>query len=103
MTAATMVVHAVQKQDGSFFNTVVYLTSQKINLLVFFNFIIIVLVNAASLLIWIFFDQIRSIESKVSLLLFNITPLIVHHGQVLEEDLPLPATNSNLEINFRHL
>ena len=56
MTAVAMVVHAINKQEGSFFNTVVYLTSQKINLLVFFNFFIVVLVNSTAIMIWIFFD-----------------------------------------------
>jgi hypothetical protein len=65
-TAVGMVFHAVQKQEGSFFNTVVYLTSQKINLLIFFNFFTVILINMASVLIWLFFDQIRTIESKVS-------------------------------------
>jgi hypothetical protein len=56
MTAVAMVVNAINKQEGSFFNTVVYLTSQKINLLVFFNFFIVVLVNSTAIMIWIFFD-----------------------------------------------
>ena len=66
IAAGAMVLHAVEKQEGSFFNTVVYLTSQKLNLLILFNFFAVVLVNLTSLLIWIFFDQIRPIESKVS-------------------------------------
>jgi hypothetical protein len=66
LTTAAMVIHAIKKQEGSFFNTVVYLTSQKINLLVFFNFFVVALVNMTNILIWVFFDQIRSIESKVT-------------------------------------
>ena len=54
--------HAFQKQEGSFFNTVVYLSSQKVNLLVFFNFFVVTLINLTNILIWIFFDSIRSIE-----------------------------------------
>lgn len=61
-----MIFHAYRKQDGSFFNTVVYLTSQKVNLLIFFNFFIVLLINVANFLIWVFFDEIRVIEYKVS-------------------------------------
>jgi hypothetical protein len=65
VTTAAMVLHAVRKQEGSFFNTVVYLASQKINLVILFNFLIVLLSNLTSVLIWIFFDHIRPIESKV--------------------------------------
>jgi hypothetical protein len=64
-TTAAVVLHAVQKQEGSFFNTVVYLTSQKLNLLILFNFLVVLLSNLTAVLIWIFFDHIRPIESKV--------------------------------------
>lgn len=59
-----MIFHAVQKQE-TFFNTIVYLTSSKINLLIFFNFLVVSLFNLGNLLVWIFFMEIRSIESKV--------------------------------------
>ena len=61
-----MVMNAIQKYE-TFYNIVVYLTSQKINLLIFFNFLMVVLINIVNTLVWIFFDQIRTIESKVSL------------------------------------
>lgn len=70
-TTLAMVAHAIDKQEGSFFNTVVYLTSQKVNLLVFFNFFVVTLVNMAGVLVWIFFDHIRAIESKVRHFLVN--------------------------------
>jgi hypothetical protein len=60
-----IIAHAFQKQEGSFFNTVVYLSSQKINLLVFFNLFVVTLINLTNILIWVFFDSIRSIEYKV--------------------------------------
>jgi hypothetical protein len=60
-----IIAHAFQKQEGSFFNTVVYLSSQKLNLLVFFNFFVVTLINLTNILIWVFFDSIRSIEYKV--------------------------------------
>jgi hypothetical protein len=63
-----IIAHAFQKQDGLFFNTVVYLSSQKINLLVFFNFFVVALINLTNILIWVFFDSIRSIEYKVKFL-----------------------------------
>ena len=60
-----VIFNAIQKHE-TFFNTVVYLTSSKINLLVFFNFLVVALFNIGNILVWIFFSQIRSIESKVS-------------------------------------
>ena len=81
VTAFAMIVHAVQKQEGSFFNTVVYLTSQKINLLVFFNFFVVALFNMAGIMIWIFFDSIRSIESKVRLFDCNLHQYLMDKSQ----------------------
>ena len=59
-----MIFNAIQKYE-TFYNIVVYLTSQKINLLIFFNFLVVTLINVINLLVWIFFEQIRTIESKV--------------------------------------
>lgn len=59
-----MIINAIQKNE-TFFNTVVYLTSSKINLVIFFNFLVVTLINLGNILVWIFFVQIRSIESKV--------------------------------------
>jgi hypothetical protein len=53
-----MIIHAIQKQE-TFFNTVVYLTSSKINLLIFFNFLVVGLFNLGNFMVWIFFNQIR--------------------------------------------
>lgn len=63
-TIAT-IYNAIAKHD-TFFNTVVYLTSQKLNLLIFFNFLIAIIINFGNLVVWIFFNQIRPIESKVT-------------------------------------
>ena len=64
VTTVGMIMNAIQKHE-TFFNIVVYLTSQKINLLIFFNFLVVILINLEAFLVWIFFDQIRTIESKV--------------------------------------
>lgn len=61
-----MIGNAIQKYE-TFYNIVVYLTSQKINLVIFFNFLSVCLINFVNLLVWVFFDQIRTIESKVSI------------------------------------
>ena len=66
VTAFAMIAHSYQKQDGNFFNTVVYLTSQKVNLLVFLNFFLVTLLQMGNILVWVFFDSIRTIELKVS-------------------------------------
>ena len=47
-----MVAYAVQKHE-TFFNIVVYLTSQKINLVIFFNFLVVVIFNLEAFLVWI--------------------------------------------------
>jgi hypothetical protein len=65
VTAFAMIAHAYQKQHGNFFNTVVYLTSQKVNLLVFLNFFLVSLLQIGNILVWVFFDSIRTIEIKV--------------------------------------
>eukprot|EP00347_Sterkiella_histriomuscorum_P024413 403331202 len=55
--------NSIQKYE-TFYNIVVHLTSQKVNLVIFFNFLSVVLINFINLLVWVFFDQIRTIESK---------------------------------------
>ena len=96
MTATVGVIYnAIQKQE-TFFNTVVFLTSQKINLLIFFNFLVVVLMNLGNFLVWIFFDKIRSIESKV-ILLFDSSTTVVHNGQESEESLSLPLASLDPE------
>ena len=52
-------------QHKTAFNTLVNLTSFKLNLLIFFNGIMMMLVQFSNLLIWIFFGDIRIIEQKV--------------------------------------
>jgi hypothetical protein len=47
---------------------IIALTTSKVNLVVFLNCLIVLLTNAADLLIYIFFGTIRPTESKVSLL-----------------------------------
>jgi len=66
VSTAGMIINAIQKYE-TFYNIVVSLTSQKINLLIFFNFLVVVLINLVNLLVCIFFEQIRTIESKVRL------------------------------------
>ena len=67
-----MILNAIQKHE-TFFNIVVYLTSQKLNLLIFFNFIVVFLANLGGILVLVFFDKIRSIESKVNFVMFWVS------------------------------
>ena len=60
-----IVLDAVAKHKTAF-NTLVNLTSFKLNLLIFFNGIMMMLIQFSNLLIWIFFGDIRIIEQKVS-------------------------------------
>jgi len=48
----------------NFFDSVVILTHEKINLVIIFNFIVVILMNFGNLMIWMFFNEIRMIESK---------------------------------------
>ena len=99
-----IIAHAFQKQEGSFFNTVVYLSSQKINLLVFFNFFVVTLINLTNILIWVFFDSIRSIEYKVTTIIaWWSRKSLVFDGQVVEKNLSLLAASPDFEVNFRPL
>ena len=55
-----------------------------------------------NILVWVFFDSIRTIELKVSEIGFKLC-VIVHLGQVAEEDLPLPAGDHRAAFNPRLL
>jgi hypothetical protein len=63
LSTVGIVVNAIQ-QYTTFFHIVVFLTSSKINLLIFFNCLLVGLINVGNLLVWIFFSEIRPIESK---------------------------------------
>jgi len=45
-----MIINAIQKHE-TFFHIVVYLTSQKINLVIFFNFLLVTLINLGGFLV----------------------------------------------------
>jgi len=57
-----MIVTDAVKSHETVFGTLVYLTSQKVNLLIFFNGVVVVILLFTNLLIWIFFGDIRIIE-----------------------------------------
>ena len=72
------------------FSTLVDLTSFKLNLLIFFNGVMVLFILFSNFLTWIFFGDIRIIEQKVSSF-SHLTPFcIVRHGQITEKDLPIP-------------
>ena len=56
-----IVVSAVAEHK-TMFSTLVNLTSFKLNLLIFFNGIVVLLMQFSNFLIWIFFGDIRIIE-----------------------------------------
>ena len=58
-----IVVNAVKSQR-TFFDIVIQLTASKLNLVIFLNCLVVVLTNAASLMIYVFFGSVRSVESK---------------------------------------
>jgi len=51
---------------------VVVLTSNKLNLVLLLNCVIVVLSNFAALFVYLFFSQIRTLEAKVSALLLTV-------------------------------
>ena len=59
-----IVVRAVAEHKTAF-GTLVNLTSFKLNLLLFFNGVVVLLIQFFSFLIWAFFGDIRIIEQKV--------------------------------------
>ena len=99
--AMGVTMKAIQ-ENQNFYDTVVSLASNKLYLLIFFNLLIVLLINFGNLLIWIFFSEIRTIESNVLLLLFT-TFSVVHSRQVVEKALPLPASGSDSAQLLRRL
>ena len=62
---AYLINKAVNEQT-SFYDRVVALTSQKLNLVLLLNCVIAVLSNFANIFVYVFFTQIRTLEAKVS-------------------------------------
>ena len=61
-----IVKNTVDTNQGQFFDTVVMLTSNKLNLVLALNGVISILFLIANMLTYVFFGQIRQVESKVS-------------------------------------
>ena len=62
---AYLINKAVNEQT-SFYDRVVALTSQKLNLVLLLNCVIAVLSNFANIFVYVFFTHIRTLEAKVS-------------------------------------
>ena len=58
-----IVVNAVKSQR-TFFDVVIHLTAPKLNLVIFLNCLVVVLSNAANMMIYMFFGSVRTVESK---------------------------------------
>ena len=58
------IVATTFNQHKTIFGTLVSLTSFKLNLLLFFNMVVVLLVQFSNLLIMVFFGDIRIIEQK---------------------------------------
>ena len=65
LVTAYLINKAVNEQT-SFYDRVVALTSQKLNLVLLLNCVIAVLSNFANIFVYVFFTQIRTLEAKVS-------------------------------------
>lgn len=62
--AIWILIKAITTQK-TFFDTVVYLTSSKLNLLIFMNCIVSILFTIVKMLVFVFFGTIRTVEVKV--------------------------------------
>lgn len=59
-------------EHAKFYDRVVVLTSNKLNLVLLLNCVVVVLSNFAALFVYLFFTQIRTLEAKVSALLLTV-------------------------------
>ena len=58
------IVNKAVNEHDTIFGTLVDLTSYKLNLMIFFNAMLMLLVQFSNWLVWLFFDDIRIIEQK---------------------------------------
>jgi hypothetical protein len=68
-------LYLIQKgfqEHAKFYDRVVVLTSNKLNLVLLLNCVIVVLSNFAAVFVYLFFTQIRTLEAKVSALLLTV-------------------------------
>lgn len=62
--AAAYLVYSACRDHKTVFAILVSLTSYKLNLLIFFNFLVVLLLQFSNLLVLMFFGDIRIIESR---------------------------------------
>ena len=58
-----IIIKTVQK-ERNFLDMVMHLTSSKLNLVLFLNSLVVIIANAANLLVWGFFGSVRTVDSK---------------------------------------
>lgn len=59
-------VSRAMSEYTNYYDRVIVLTSNKLNLVLLLNCVIALLSNAASIFVYVFFTQIRTLEAKVS-------------------------------------
>lgn len=64
LSTAYLINKAVNEQSN-FYNRVVVLSSNKLNLMLLLNCVVVILTNAANIFVYVFFSQIRILEGKV--------------------------------------
>lgn len=62
---ASLLWRAVMTQKN-YYDACLLITSSKVNLVMIFNMLLVVLLSFARFLVWLFFGQIRTNESEVS-------------------------------------
>jgi hypothetical protein len=58
-------IHKAVNEQSNFYDRVVVLSSNKLNLMLLLNCVVVILTNAANIFVYVFFSQIRILEGKV--------------------------------------
>lgn len=72
LITAYLINKAINEQSN-FYDRVVVLSSNKLNLMLLLNCVVVILTNAANIFVYVFFSQIRILEGKVNKLVLVLT------------------------------
>lgn len=80
-------INKAMNEQQNFYNRVISLTSQKLNLVLLLNCVVAILSNAASIFVYVFFTQIRTLEAKVN---FSKLTIVVSRRQIPKKSVLIP-------------
>lgn len=81
-------INSAMTTQKNYYDRVVALTNNKLNLVLMGNCVIAIMSNAARIFVYVFFTQIRTLETKV-IKLFLLNLLVVFGWQIAEESVPI--------------